>query len=79
MADVQVNLHHQTAPAKPARAYHARGKSHRGVELATETGGREHRGADIGVVRKAGHAPFLRSHADAYWNDNLLSLNQCPL
>jgi hypothetical protein len=35
--------------------------------------------ADIGVVRVAGHIPFLRTHADGYWNDNLLSLNQCPL
>ena len=35
--------------------------------------------ADIGVVRVTGHAPFLRTHADGYWNDNLLSLNQCPL
>ena len=35
--------------------------------------------AEIGVVRVAGHAPFLRTHADGDWNDNLLSLNQCPL
>jgi hypothetical protein len=35
--------------------------------------------ADIGVVRVAGHAPYLRTHADGVWNDNLLSLNQCPL
>jgi len=34
--------------------------------------------ADVGVVRVAGKAPFLRTHADGYWNDNLLSLNQCP-
>ena len=35
--------------------------------------------ADIGVVRPAGRAPFLRTYADGDWNDNLLSLNQCPL
>ncbi len=35
--------------------------------------------ADVGVVRVAGHAPYLRTHADGYWNDNLLSLSQCQL
>lgn len=35
--------------------------------------------ADIGVVRPTGRAPFLRTYADGVWNDNLLSLNQCPL
>jgi hypothetical protein len=35
--------------------------------------------ADIGVVRAAGRAPYLRTYADGVWNDNLLSLNQCPL
>lgn len=35
--------------------------------------------ADVAVVREAGKAPYLRTHADGYWNDNLLSLNQCPL
>jgi hypothetical protein len=35
--------------------------------------------ADIGVVRATGHAPYLRTYADGYWNDNLLSLDQCPL
>jgi Protein of unknown function (DUF3892) len=35
--------------------------------------------SDIGVVRPAGRAPFLRTYADGDWNDNLLSLNQCPL
>ncbi len=33
--------------------------------------------ADIGVVRAPGKTPYLRTHADGYWNDNLLSLNQC--
>ena len=35
--------------------------------------------ADVGVIRVASHAPYLRTHADGDWNDNLLSLNQCPL
>jgi hypothetical protein len=35
--------------------------------------------ANIGVVRAAGHAPYLRTYADGIWNDNLLSLNQCSL
>lgn len=37
------------------------------------------RRADVGVVHEAGKAPYLRTHADGYFNDNLLSLNQCPL
>jgi len=35
--------------------------------------------ADVGVVRPAGRAPYLRTYADGYWNDNLLALDQCPL
>lgn len=35
--------------------------------------------SDVGVVRPAGRAPYLRTHADGYWNDNLLALDQCPL
>jgi hypothetical protein len=37
------------------------------------------RRSDIAVVRPAGRAPYLRTRADADWNDNLLSLNQCAL
>lgn len=37
------------------------------------------RRADIGVVRENGKAPYLRTYADGAWNNNLLSLNQCPL
>jgi hypothetical protein len=33
--------------------------------------------ADIGVVREPGKLPYLRTHADGYWNDNLLALGQC--
>jgi hypothetical protein len=35
--------------------------------------------ADIGVVRQAGKEPYVRTYADRQWNNNLLSLNQCPL
>jgi len=35
--------------------------------------------SDIGVVRSDGKPPYLRTHADGFWNNNLLSLNQCPL
>jgi Protein of unknown function (DUF3892) len=35
--------------------------------------------ADVAVVRPPGRAPFLRTHADGYWNDNLLALDQCRL
>lgn len=31
----------------------------------------------VGVVREAGKAPYLRTHADNYYNDNLLSLKNC--
>jgi hypothetical protein len=35
--------------------------------------------ANVGVVRATGHAPYLRTYADGIWNDNLLSLDRCPL
>ena len=35
--------------------------------------------AYIGVVRETGKAPYVRTYADGRWNNNLLSLNQCPL
>lgn len=34
--------------------------------------------SDVGVVRPAGRNPYLRTHADGDWNDNLLSLPNCP-
>lgn len=34
--------------------------------------------SDIGVVRQAGRDPYLRTVEDGNWNDNLLSLGQCP-
>ena len=35
--------------------------------------------ADVGVVYPGLGAPYLRTYADGDWNDNLLSLNQCPI
>jgi len=32
----------------------------------------------VGVVRQAGRSTYLRTYADGQWNDNLLSLPQCP-
>ena len=44
--------------------------------LDTRTGKR----ADVGVVYPGGdRAPFVQTYADGDWNNNLLSLNQCPL
>lgn len=34
--------------------------------------------SEVGVVREAGKAPYLRTYADGYYNNNLLSLDQCP-
>jgi Protein of unknown function (DUF3892) len=34
--------------------------------------------SDVGVVREVGKAPYLRTYADGSYNNNLLSLNQCP-
>jgi len=31
----------------------------------------------IGVVRETGKNPFLRTHADGKWNDNLLAQVEC--
>ena len=35
------------------------------------------RRASIGVVRDPGKAQYLRTHADAKWNNNLRSLEEC--
>ncbi len=34
--------------------------------------------SEVGVVRPTGRAPYLRTYADGDWNDNLLSLEDCP-
>ena len=33
--------------------------------------------AYIGVVKEPGKAPYLRTHADGKWNDNLLAQEEC--
>jgi len=33
--------------------------------------------ADVGVMRPTGHRPYIRTHADGVWNDNLLAQSQC--
>ena len=35
--------------------------------------------AYVGVVRIEGRRPYIRTYADGVWNDNLLSLNACPV
>ena len=35
--------------------------------------------AAVGVVRVAGKRTHIRTYADGYYNDNLLSLGFCPL
>lgn len=35
--------------------------------------------SEVGVVRPSGRSAFLQTHADGDWNNNLLSLRQCPL
>jgi hypothetical protein len=31
----------------------------------------------VGVVRESGRMPFLRTHADGKWKDNLLAQREC--
>lgn len=33
--------------------------------------------AYVGVVRETGKTPYLRTHADGKWNDNLLAQREC--
>ena len=33
--------------------------------------------AYVGVVRQESKAPYLRTHADGRWNDNLLAQSEC--
>jgi Protein of unknown function (DUF3892) len=35
--------------------------------------------SNVGVVRPTGRPAYLRTYADGDWNNNLLSLDQCPL
>ncbi len=34
--------------------------------------------SEVGVVRSAGQAPYLRTHINGEWNDDLFILTQCP-
>jgi hypothetical protein len=34
--------------------------------------------SNVAVVREPNLRPYLRAHADGAWNDQLLSLNDCP-
>lgn len=33
--------------------------------------------SEIGVVRPAGRPPYLRTHVDGTWNDDLFALTEC--
>jgi hypothetical protein len=94
MADVQVaciskphpqSLHeHITHVGNPAMKWRwTREQVIASIEAQTNTffviDPRNGRRANVGVVRPPGRAPYLRTYADGDWNDNLLSLNQCPL
>ena len=35
--------------------------------------------SEVGVVRSLRKTAYLRTYADGDWNNNLLSLNQCPV
>lgn len=35
--------------------------------------------SEVAVIRPTGRAAYVRTHADGDWNDNLLSLSQCPI
>lgn len=35
--------------------------------------------AYVGIIRPEGLNPYVKTHADGKWNNNLLSLNQCPI
>jgi len=35
--------------------------------------------SNVGVVRPTGRPTYLRTYADGGWNNNLLSLDQCPV
>lgn len=51
------------------------GKLHSFYVVSPTTG----KTANVGVVREPGRRPYIRTYADGIWNDNLLSLNFCPL
>jgi hypothetical protein len=46
-----------------------------GEVFYTFVGGRR---ADVAVHDESGKVPYLQTHADGYWNNNLLALQSCP-
>ena len=50
----------------------------RGIDTFFVKDDRTGKRAEVGVVREAGKRPHIRTHADGYYNDNLLSLTACP-
>ncbi|HEU4684372.1 MAG TPA: DUF3892 domain-containing protein [Nitrospira sp.] len=52
------------------------------IELGTNTfyvlDPRTNKRSEVGVVRRPGQPPYLRTHVDGNWNDDLLALTQCP-
>lgn len=75
---------HITHIGNPADGWKwAREKVVQSIEAGTNTfyvlDSRTNRRSEVGVVRETGKLPYLRTYADGYYNDNLLSLNQCPI
>jgi len=94
MADVQVTCITKPDPQSPHEHITHLGNPSAGwkwtreqviasIEAGTNTffviDSRTGKRSDVGIVRPAGRPPYLRTHADGDWNNNLLSLNQCPL
>ena len=50
----------------------------RGIDSFYVVDPQSRRRVDVGVVREAGKRPYIRTHADGYYNNNLLSLGFCP-
>ena len=93
MADVQVTCITKPHPQSPhEHITHLGGPKWRwtreqviaSIEAKTNTffvlDPRTRKRADVGVVHPVDErAPFVQTHADGDWNNNLLSLDQCPL
>lgn len=50
----------------------------RGIDTFYVLDSSSRRRANVGVVREGGKRPYIRTHADGYYNNNLLSLGVCP-
>ena len=52
------------------------------IELRTNTfyvlDPRTNKRSEVGVVRLPGQPPYLRSHVNGHWNDDLFALSPCP-